>query len=55
MHEGSDRIATEVAELRAQIAGLTRRIDALHADVERIARTAVRFGRDIELRERGYA
>jgi hypothetical protein len=50
----NDRIANELQALRTEIAALARRIDAVQADVETIARTASRFGRDIELRERGW-
>lgn len=48
----TSRIADELAALRKEIADLRRRIDAVQADVEAIARTASRFGRDIELRDR---
>jgi len=45
----------QLEELRKEIARLTRRVEALHAEVAHMQLTAVRFGRDIELRERGYA
>lgn len=50
----NEQIAAELHTLALQVAAMGRRIDALHVDIERLARTAIRFGRDIELRERGY-
>ena len=50
----NEEIAAELRTLHLLLASLGRRIDALHADIDRVARTAVRFGREIELRERGY-
>jgi tetrahydromethanopterin S-methyltransferase subunit G len=47
-------MSDEIAELRKEVAAIARRLDALHADVQRVIGTAVRFGRDIELRERGW-
>lgn len=50
----NEEIAAELRTLHLLVTSLGRRIDALHADMDRLARTAVRFGRDIEFRERGY-
>lgn len=50
----NDDALAELRSLTLRVESLSRRIDALQVDVERIARTAARFGRDMELRERGY-
>lgn len=50
----SDEVLQELDRLSREVRALSRRLDAVQADVARIALTAVRFGRDVELRERGY-
>lgn len=50
----NDDCVAELRSLTAQVSALSRRIDALQAELNGFARTAIRFGRDIELRERGY-
>lgn len=49
----TSKVAEELQALRKEITALRRRIDAVQLDVDLIARHASRFGRDIELRERG--
>jgi cell division septum initiation protein DivIVA len=41
-------------QLRKEIERLTRRVEALQADIAHFRLTASRFGRDVEMRERGY-
>lgn len=51
----NDNCDAEFTGLTAQVMALSRRIDALQAELNGFARIAVRFGRDIELRERGWS
>jgi septum formation topological specificity factor MinE len=40
--------------LERDVAALRRTVEAMRVEVARIAESGVRFGRDLEMRERGY-
>lgn len=52
-HERTGRV-DEPDDLRKELARLTRLVEALRAELAHMQLTAIRFGRDIEMRERGY-
>ncbi|HEY7823662.1 MAG TPA: hypothetical protein VIG24_12545 [Acidimicrobiia bacterium] len=45
---------SESEDLRKEVARLTRLVEALRSELAHMQLTAIRFGRDIEMRERGY-
>jgi len=49
-----DDMLEKMSALEREVAGLSRRLDALRVEIGRVAESGVRFGRDLEMRERGY-
>lgn len=44
----------DIEALRKEVARLSRLVEALRAEVAHVRLTAIRFGQDIEMRERGF-